>query len=577
MEQPNNQRSAASLAGLENADIRNVFKGMGYSDDDLAAGRPVIGIANSWNTLIPGHLNFRDLAEQVRKGIHRAGGTVVEFGTIGLCDALAKENFNYVLPSREVICDSVEIMAGANPIDGLVLLASCDKIVPGMLMAAARLDIPAIMLNGGPMLGGVQFGDRKADSTSVSEALGMYRTGRLSLEEYKRVEDMSCPTCGSCSFMGTANTMCCLAEAMGMTLPDAAAVPAVYAERLRLAERTGEAICELVERGITARNIINRKSLENAVLTCLAIGGSTNAVLHLSALAHEAETDLDILDTFDRLSKTTPTILKVYPAGNDDMEAFWRAGGMPRVLERLRDLLHTDALTVTGRTLAENLADYTPKFPDNPDVIRTLADPFETSGGLAVIRGNLAPDTGISKPAAIHPDVRRFTGTAVVFDSENDANRAILEGAVKPGSVVVIRYEGPKGGPGMVEMYRALKYLHGMDLHTATAVITDGRFSGTNNGCFVGHISPEAFEGGPIAVVRDGDRISIDVLAGTIHLNVPDEELRRRLADWRPPEPRVKKGYLARYARLATSADRGAILAFPDDRSGLPRGGGTDR
>ena len=568
MKQAGNRKSAASLAGLENADIRNVFKGMGYTDDDLAAGRPIIGIANSWNTLIPGHTNFKDLAEQVKKGVHRAGGTVVEFGTIGLCDAIAKENFNYVLPSREIICDSVETMAGANPIDGLVLLASCDKIVPGMLMATARLDIPAIMLNGGPMLGGVDFGDRKADSTSVSEALGMYRTGRISLEEYRRVEDMSCPTCGSCSFMGTANTMCCLAEAMGMTLPDAAAVPAVYAERLRLAERTGEAICQLVERGITARDIINGKSLENAVTTCLAIGGSTNAVLHLSAIAHEAEADLNILDVFDRLSRTTPTILKVYPAGTDDMEDFWRAGGMPRVLERLQGRLHTDVMTVTGRTVAENIADYTPKFPDNREVISTIEEPFETSGGLAVIRGNLAPDTGISKPTAVHTSVRKFSGTAVVFDSENDANRAILDGKVKAGNVVVIRYEGPKGGPGMVEMYRALKYLHGMDLHTATAVITDGRFSGTNNGCFVGHISPEAFEGGPIAVVQDGDEISIDVLAGTIHLHVTDDELQRRLANWQQPEPKVKRGYLNLYARLATSADKGAILAFPDTRTG---------
>ncbi|MGD0919067.1 MAG: dihydroxy-acid dehydratase, partial [Thermodesulfobacteriota bacterium] len=281
-------KSTKSLCGLENADIRNVFKGMGYSDDDLTTGRPVIGIANSWNTLIPGHINFNQISEQVKKGIHRAGGMVCEFGVIGICDALAKNSFNYVLPSREIICDSVEVMAGANPLDGIILLASCDKIVPGMLMAAARLDIPAILVPSGPMLGGPPFGGRKADATSASEAYGMYKTGKLSLEEYKNVEDLSCPTCGSCSFMGTANTMCCLAEAMGMSLTDGAAIPAVYADRLRLAEQSGEAICHLVKQGITARDIINKKSLENAVKVCLAIGGSTNAVLHLTAFAYEA-------------------------------------------------------------------------------------------------------------------------------------------------------------------------------------------------------------------------------------------------------------------------------------------------
>jgi dihydroxy-acid dehydratase len=557
------KKSMASLCGMENADIRNVIKAMGYTDDDLTTGRPVIGIANSWNTLIPGHLNMRDVSEQVKKGIHRAGGTAFEFGVIGLCDAIAKENFNYVLPSREVICDSIEIMAGANPLDGIVMIASCDKIVPGMLMAAARLDIPAIMINSGPMLGGIEFAGRKSDATAVSEALGMYKTGKISLEKYQDVEDMSCPTCGSCSFMGTANTMCCLAEAMGMTLTDSAAIPAVYAERLRLAEQTGEAICNLVTRGITARNIINRKSLENAVKVCLAIGGSTNAILHLTALAYEAEDDINILEAFDVFSKNTPTIAKVYPAGNADMEDFWKAGGIPRVISRLSSLLNMDVTTCTGRTMKENINTFRFRFPENDKVIRTLDRPFDTSGGLAIIRGNLAPNTGISKPAAIDPDVRKFTGTAVVFDSEEEANHAILDGKIKEGNVVVIRYEGPKGGPGMVEMYRALKYLHGMGLHTSTAVITDGRFSGTNNGCFVGHISPEAFEGGPIAVVRDRDTISIDVINGTIHLHVSDKEIGKRLKEWEKPAPGVKRGYLSLYSKLATSADEGAVLKYP--------------
>jgi dihydroxy-acid dehydratase len=553
-------KSTKSFCGLENADIRNVFKGMGYSDDDMTTKRPAIGIANSWNTLIPGHFNFNQISEQVKKGIHRAGGTVYEFGVIGLCDAIAKNYFNYVLPSREVICDSVEIMAGANPLDGIILLASCDKIVPGMLMAAARLDIPAILVNNGPMLGGVAFGGRKSDATSASEAFGMYKTGKISLEEYKTVEDLSCPTCGSCSFMGTANTMCCLTEAMGMSLTDGAAIPAVYADRLRLAEQSGEAICHLVKQGITARDIINKKSLENAVKVCLAIGGSTNAVLHLCALAYEAEADLSIMDMFDELSKKTPTIAKVYPASHWDMEDLWKAGGIPRVIDRLQSILNMDVMTCTGKTMKENIDAYQYRFPENNEVIKTIDEPFGFSGGLAVLRGNLAPKTGISKPTAIDPSVRQFTGTAVVFDSEEEATQAIIDGRIESGTVVVIRYEGPKGGPGMVEMYRALKYLSGMGLAKSTAVVTDGRFSGTNNGCFVGHVSPEAAEGGPIAIVKNGDKISIDVINSTIHLHVSDGEIERRLKNWKKPEPKVKKGYLSLYSRLASSADEGAII-----------------
>jgi len=560
MKDTSNMRSAGSLCGLENADIRNVFKAMGYSDDDLATQRPVIGIANSWNTLIPGHFNLNQISEQVKKGIHRAGGTVCEFGVIGLCDALAKDYFNYVLPSREVICDSVEIMAGGNPLDGIVLLASCDKIVPGMLMAAARLDIPALLVHGGPMLGGPEFGGRKSDATSASEAMGMYKTGKISLEQYKTVEDLSCPTCGSCSFMGTANTMCCLTEALGMSLTDGAAIPAVYADRLRIAEQSGEAICHLVKQGITAKDIITNEALENAVKVCLTIGGSTNAVLHLCALAYEAEADINIMDAFDEFSKNTPTIARVFPAANYDMEDFWRAGGIPRVMDRLQSVLHMDVMTCTGKTMKENIERHQYRFDENNEVITTMDQPFATSGGLAVLRGNLAPNTGISKPAAIDPSVRQFTGTAVIFDSEESANQAILDGKIKAGDVVVIRYEGPKGGPGMVEMYRALKYLYGMGLNTSTAVVTDGRFSGTNNGCFVGHISPEAAEGGPLAIVESGDKISIDVINNTIHLHVSNGEIEKRLKKWQKPEPKVRKGYLSLYSRMASSADEGAII-----------------
>jgi dihydroxy-acid dehydratase len=562
MKKNNKMRSSESFCGMENADIRNVLKSMGYSDDDMTSGRPAIGIANSWNTLIPGHINFNQISEQVKKGVHRAGGTVYEFGVIGICDAIVKADFNYVLPSREVICDSVEVMAGANPLDGIVLLASCDKIVPGMLMAATRLDIPAILVNSGPMLGGIEFAGRKSDTTSITEAMGMYKAGKLSLEEYENIENLSCPTCGSCSFMGTANTMCCLTEALGMSLTDAAGIPAVYADRLRLAEQSGEAICNLVRKGITTRDIVNRKSLENAIKVCLAIGGSTNAVLHLSALAHEAEADINVLDAFDEFSKNTPTIAKVYPAGNRDMEDFWKAGGIPRVVDRLQRILNMDVMTCTGKTMQQNIADFRYRYPENDEVIKTIDKPFDTSGGLAVVRGNLAPKTGVSKPTAIDASVRRFTGTAVVFDSEEEANQAILDGKIKAGDTVVIRYEGPKGGPGMVEMYRAMKYLNGLGLNKSTAVVTDGRFSGTNNGCFVGHVSPEASEGGPIAIVENGDKISIDVIKGTIHLHVTDEEIERRLRNWQKPAPKVNKGYLGLYSRLASSADEGAVIKY---------------
>lgn len=553
-------KSIESLTGQENADIRNVIKGMGYSDDDLDSRRPVIGVANSYSTVIPGHFNFRQLSEQVIKGIHRAGGTAFEFGVIGLCDAIAKNYFNYVLPSREVIADSIEIMANSNPFDGLVLMASCDKIVPGMLMGAARVDIPAIVVNSGPMLGGIEFNGKKSDSTSVSEALGMLRSDKITETDYKNIENLSCPTCGSCSFMGTANTMCCLTEAMGMSLPDSSGIPAVYADRLRLAEKSGEQICELVRNKISTSNIITKEAIENAIRVCMAIGGSTNAILHITALAYEAELDINAIDLFDEFSKSTPTIAKVNPAGKNDMETFWRAGGIPRVIKNLKSILNMNVMTCTGKEMKDNISGFSFVFPENRDVIRPIDNPFSKSGGVAILRGNLAPKTAISKPAAIDPEVWKFTGTAVVFDSDEDAIKAILGKKIKPGNVVVIRYEGPKGGPGMVEMYRSLKYLNGMGLNKSTAVVTDGRFSGTNNGCFVGHISPEAAEGGPIAIVKNGDEITIDVTENRIHLHVSDDDINARLKNWTPPEPKVKKGYLSIYSRLASSADEGAVI-----------------
>lgn len=555
-------RSKEVLKRPEFSMHRAAYKSMGYSDDDLS--RPIIGIANSWNTIVPGHFNLRLVSEFVKRGIYRGGGTAVEFGVIAACDGVAQghDGMHYILPSRELIANDVEVMAQAHRFDGLVLLGSCDKIVPGMLMAAARLDIPAIIVPGGPMSGGIEFDERKADLTSVSEALGMMSTGKISEEEYHNLEDVACPGCGSCAFFGTANTMCSLAEAFGMTLPGGALTPATYAERLRIAQESGIAICELVKKNISARKIINKASLENAIRVCMATGGSTNAALHLPAIAYEAGLSLNVLEMFDSLSRTTPQIAKVNPASKWDMEAFFMAGGIPRVMEKLGDLINRDALTCTGRTVAENLANYRYHYPEDKRVIRDLSDPFNATGGLAVLHGNLAPDGAVCKPGAMDPSVWHFKGKAMVFDNEESADKAILDGKVGPGTVVVIRYEGPKGGPGMREMYNAMKYLYGRGLALSTALVTDGRFSGTNNGCFVGHISPEAAEGGPLAIVKDGDEITIDVEKRELTLHVSDEEIKRRLAQWKRPEPKIKTGYLALYSKLASSASQGAIFKF---------------
>ncbi|MFZ5946214.1 MAG: dihydroxy-acid dehydratase [Bacillota bacterium] len=553
-------RSSKILQRPEYSFNRSVYKAMGYSDDDLS--RPIIGVVNSWNNLVPGHFNLREVSEYVKRGIYRGGCTYVEFGVIGACDGTAQGHvgMHYILPSRELIASDIEVMVQAHQLDGIVLLGSCDKIVPAMLMAAARLDIPAIIVPGGPMLGGMEFAGRKSDLTTVSEALGMLNAGKINNEEYLALEEQCCPSCGSCAFLGTANTMCCLAEGLGMTLPGSALIPATHPDRLRIAQETGAAICELVKKGITARRIITAESIENAVKICLGISGSTNAVLHLIALAFEAELNVDVLGLFENLSKKTPQVVKVNPASKWDMEDFWKAGGIPRVVETMEPLLNTDIITCTGETWRETISNYQYKYPSNNEVIKSLSEPFGFTGGVSVLRGNLAPGTGISKPGAIDPSIHKFTGTAKVFNSEEEAEHAILNKCIQKGDVVVIRYEGPKGGPGMREMYKAMKYLYGLGLAKDTALITDGRFSGTNNGCFVGHISPEAAEGGPIAIVKDGDLISLDVIKGTIHLHVDDEEIKERFRDWQPPKTKFTKGYLGIYSRLAASAAEGAVL-----------------
>lgn len=553
-------RSADILKRPDFCFNRAVYKSMGFSDTDLE--KPIIGIANTWSELVPGSYNLRALADHVKHGIYAAGGTPVEFGVTGACDGTAQgnEGMKYILPSRDLIANDVEVMVQAHQLDAVVLLGSCDKIVPGLLMAAARLRLPAILLPGGPMLGGPSFDGRKADLTTLSEGRGMVSAGRLTQEELYKLEDSCGPGCGSCSFYGTANTMCCLAEALGMTLPGAALIPAVYAERTRAAFATGSAIVNLVRSNITADKIITEKSIDNAIRVLNATGGSTNGVLHLTAIAREIGIDSHhMLEKFDSIGKTTPLVAKVNPASEYNMEDFYLAGGIPAVLRELKPLLHMDALTVTGCSIEKNMAQQTPKEPDRR-IIRKLSDPFAQSGGVAVVYGNLAPEGAVTKPSAIVPEMHVFHGVARVFDGEEAAEEAILGGKVQPGEVVTIRYEGPKGGPGMREMYKAMKYLYGRGLAKCTALITDGRFSGTNNGCFVGHISPEAAEGGTIALVQDGDAITIDIPAQRITLHVDEAELARRKAEWTRPEPQYKKGYLGIYSRLAASASRGAVL-----------------
>lgn len=553
-------RSDEFLEGSTNSLGRSLMKSMGYTNDEIS--KPKIGIANSFSTIVPGSYNLREIAEKVTNGIYAGGGTPIEFGTIGACDGIGQgnEGMKYILPSREIIANSVEIMVEAHRLDGIVLLGSCDKIVPAMLMASARLKIPAIFLGGGAMLGGAIFDNRKSDVNSNVEGLGMLTVGKTTQKELDILEETCCPTCGSCSFLGTANSMNCIAEALGMSLTGAALVPAVHNDRRRLAYDSGKIIVELVKKGISADKIITKESILNAIKVCIAIGGSTNVVMHLIAIAYEAGIDLDVLSEFDKLSREIPFIAKVNPASKYNIEDFWMAGGIPRVMTNLKKALDINVMTVTGKTLSENLDSYVYKYPGNDEVIKTMENPFSSSGAVAVMRGNLCPDTGISKPGAISKEVQYFKGKAIVFDCEEDANKAILSGKVQSGHVVVIRYEGPKGGPGMREMYTALKYLYGKGLQTSTALITDGRFSGTNNGCFVGHISPEAQEGGPIAIVRDGDEIEIDIEKREVNLLVSKEEIDKRLKDWKAPSLKYTKGYLSIYSKLARSGSEGAIL-----------------
>jgi dihydroxy-acid dehydratase len=548
--------------GIERSPQRSLFKAMGYTDTEIH--RPLIGIANAANDIIPGHIQLNTIMEAVKAGVYMAGGTPVEFGVIGVCDGIAMNHvgMKYSLASRELIADSVEIMATAHAFDALVMISSCDKIVPGMLMAAARLNIPAIFICGGPMLAGIHPKSHsvpnKIDLISVFESVGAVKSGKMTETELSRIEDAACPTCGSCAGMFTANSMNCLTEAIGLGLPGNGTIPAVMSARIRLAKETGMKIVELLEKGITPDKILTAEAFHNALTVDMALGCSTNTVLHLAAIAREAGIDFD-LNLINRISQATPHLCSLSPGGTHHVEDLYRAGGIPAVMHELfcAGLLHGQCVTVTGKTVeqvcgsAEIL---------NPDVIRTMDRPYHKQGGLAVLFGNLAPDGCVVKQSAVRDEMLRHQGPARVFDSETSACQAILSGQIQKGDVVVIRYEGPKGGPGMQEMLSPTSAIAGMGLDAHVALITDGRFSGGTRGAAIGHISPEAASGGTIAVVREGDIISIDIPAKTITLNVKDAVIQDRMSSWKPPEPKITTGYLARYARNVSSASAGAVV-----------------
>jgi len=542
--------------GVERAPHRSLFKAMGYTDEEIA--RPLIGVVNSYNEIIPGHIHLRTVTEQVQAGIRMAGGTPVEFPAIGVCDGIAMGHvgMKYSLASRELIADSVEIMAVAHPFDGLVFIPNCDKIIPGMLMAALRLNIPAVVVSGGPMLAGKLRG-KPVDLITVFEGVGAAKSGKMTAKQLKEIEDSACPGCGSCSGMYTANTMNCMTEALGLGLPGNGTVLAVDSARMRLAKEAGMKILELIRKNIRPRDIATLAAFRNAIAVDMALGGSTNTVLHLPAVAHEAGIRLD-LELFNEIGFKTPNLCKLSPAGAHHIEDLDAAGGVQGVMKEISKLGVIDgkALTVSG-PVAKNLKDA--KVWDY-SVIRPVKNPYSPDGGLAIIKGNLAPDGGVVKRSAVAPNMLVNEGRARVFDSEDDAIAAILGGKIKAGDVIVIRYEGPKGGPGMREMLAPTSALAGMGLAESVALLTDGRFSGGSRGAAIGHISPEAAEGGPIALVKEGDRIAIDIPKRRITLQVSAEELKKRRKAWRPPEPKIKTGYLSRYASLVTSGSTGAVL-----------------
>lgn len=548
-------RSDVVKKGVTRTAHRTLFHAMGYSDEDLQ--KPLIGVVNAFNEIIPGHMHLREIAQAVKLGVAAAGGTPIEFPAIGICDGIAMghNGMKYPLASRELICDSIEAVANAHAFDGLVMIPNCDKIVPGMLMAAGRINIPTVVVSGGPMLAG-RYKGKDVSVSTMFEAAGKVESGQLTEDEMHVMEHCACPGCGSCAGLFTANTMNCLTEVLGMGLPGNGTIPAAYfGARRILAKKAGAVIMDLVKKDIKPRDIMTLESFENAIAVDMAIGGSTNTVLHLPAIAHEAGLNLP-LDEFDRISRKAAYICKMSPGGTYHMQDLNEAGGICAVMKELTKLgiIHTDALTVTG-TVEDRIKD---AQIERPEVIHSVDNAYMNRGGIAILKGNLAPLGSVIKESAVEPDLLTYEGTAKCYDSEEDAIKAIIGGEIKEGHVVVIRYEGPKGGPGMREMLNPTAVITGMGLKVA--LLTDGRFSGASRGACIGHISPEAMEGGPIALIKDGDKIMIDIPNRKLELEVSDEELAKRKAAWKQPEPKVKTGYLSRYARLVTSANTGAVL-----------------
>ena len=543
--------------GVQCAPQRSLLHALGMTDEEIA--KPLIGIVSSYNEIVPGHMNIDKITNAVKTGVAMAGGNPVVFPAIAVCDGIAMghQGMKYSLVTRDLIADSTECMALAHAFDALVMIPNCDKNVPGLLMAAARLNIPTIFVSGGPMLAGRVQGC-KTSLSSMFEAVGKYNSGKMTEEELNEYENKVCPSCGSCSGMYTANSMNCLTEVLGMALRGNGTIPAVYSERIQLAKRAGMKIMELLEKDIKPRDIMTEDAFRNALTMDMALGCSTNSMLHLPAIAHECGIELN-LDIANEISSHTPNLCHLAPAGRTYMEDLNEAGGIYAVMNEINKLglLKTDLITVTGKTVAENIAGVVNK---NPEIIRPVENPYSTTGGIAVLRGNLAPDGCVVKRSAVAPEMLKHSGPAKVFDCEEDAMAAITGGKIVEGDVVVIRYEGPKGGPGMREMLNPTSAIMGMGLGSTVALITDGRFSGATRGASIGHVSPEAAAGGPIGLVKDGDIIEIDINANKINVKVSDEELSARRAGWTPNEPKIKTGYLARYAALVTSADKGAIL-----------------
>lgn len=546
--------------GMQQAPHRSLFNALGFTDEEMK--KPMIGIVSSYNEIVPGHMNLDKIVNAVKVGVAEAGGVPVVFPAIAVCDGIAMGHIGmkYSLVTRDLIADSTECMALAHQFDALVMVPNCDKNVPGLLMAAARLDLPTVFVSGGPMLAG-HVGGQKRSLSSMFEAVGSYAAGKMTEEEVKEYECKVCPTCGSCSGMYTANSMNCLTEALGMGLPGNGTIPAVYSERIKLAKKAGYAVMDMLNKGITARKIITKEAIINALTVDMALGCSTNSMLHIPAIAHEIGFDFDI-SYANEISAKTPNLCHLAPAGPTYMEDLNEAGGVPAVMKQLVDLglLNKECMTVTGKTIEENVKN---AVNLNPEVIRPVDNPYSPNGGLAVLKGNLAPDGSVVKRSAVVPEMMVHEGPARVFDCEEDAIEAIKGGKIVEGDVVVIRYEGPKGGPGMREMLNPTSAIAGMGLGSSVALITDGRFSGASRGASIGHVSPEAAVGGPIALVEEGDTILIDIPNLELELKVSDEILAKRKSEWAPRTPRVTTGYLSRYEKMVTSGNRGAVLEMP--------------